>query len=165
MEINMSARRAALLALVAFGSLILGGCAALQPRESIQVVMVGIEPLQGEGLELRMLVRLRIQNPNDLPLEFNGVSVRMDVQGKRFATGVSNASGSVPRFGETIVAVPVSISVFRIVHQALDAMTNEYSGKLVYEMTGTLAGPAFNSVHFESKGELTLPAAISASGR
>ena len=111
----MSARRSALLALVAFGSLILGGCAALQPRESIQVVMVGIEPLQGEGLELRMLVRLRIQNPNDLPLEFNGVSVRMDVQGKRFATGVSNASGSVPRFGETIVAVPVSISVFRIV--------------------------------------------------
>jgi len=165
MEISMSASRSALLALVAFGSLILGGCAALQPREPLQVVMVGIEPLQGEGLELRMLVRLRIQNPNDLPLDFNGVSVRMDVQGKRFATGVSNVSGSVPRFGETIVGVPVSISVFRIVHQALDTITSERGGKLVYEMTGTLAGPAFNSVHFESKGELTLPAAISESGK
>jgi LEA14-like dessication related protein len=127
--------------------------------------MVGMEPLQGEGLELRMLVRLRIQNPNDLPLDFNGVSVRMDVQGKRFATGVSDASGSVPRFGETIVGVPVSISVFRIVHQALDAVTNEYGGKIVYVMNGTLAGPAFNSVHFESKGELALPATRSESGK
>ena len=45
--------------------------------------MVGVEPLQGEGLELRMLVKLRIQNPNDLPLDFNGVSVTMNVQGKR----------------------------------------------------------------------------------
>ena len=36
---------------------------------------------------------------NDLPLDFNGVSVTMNVQGKRFATGVSDAGGSVPRFG------------------------------------------------------------------
>ena len=161
----MSARRSALLALVAFGSLILGGCAALQPRESIQVVMVGIEPLQGEGLELRMLVRLRIQNPNDSPLDINGVAVQMDVQGKRFATGVSDAVVSIPRFGEAIVGVPVSISVFRIASQAIGVMTNEYHGKLTYEMSGKLAGPAFNSVHFESKGELTLPAAISESGK
>jgi len=41
----------------------------------------------------------------------------MDVQGKRFATGVSDAGGSVPRFGETIVG----------------AMTSEYRGKLAYE--------------------------------
>ena len=107
-----------------------------------------------------MLVKLRIQNPNDLPLDFNGVSVQMDVQGKRFATGVSDASGSVPPFGETIVDVPVSISVFRIASQAIDAMTGEYRGKIAYEMTGKLAGPAFNSVSFKSKGEFTLPAEI-----
>ena len=38
----------------------LGGCAGLQSREPIQVIMVAVEPLQGEGLELRMLVKLRI---------------------------------------------------------------------------------------------------------
>ena len=107
-----------------------------------------------------MLVKLRIQNPNDLPLDFNGVSVEMDVQGKRFATGVSDAGGSVPRFGETVVGVPVSISVFGIARQAVGVMTSEYRGKLAYEMTGKLAGPAFNSVHFESKGEFTLPAEL-----
>jgi LEA14-like dessication related protein len=137
-----------------------GGCAGLQRREPVQVIVAGIEPLQGEGLELRMLVKLRIQNPNDLPLEFNGVSVQMDVQGQRFATGVSDAVGSVPRFGETIVDVPVSISVFRIARQAIGVMTNDHREKLTYEMTGKLAGPAFNSVHFKSNGELSLPADI-----
>lgn len=156
----MSMSRRALLVLLAFGVLLLGGCASLQRREPIQVIIAGVEPLQGEGLELRMLVKLRIQNPNDVPLDFNGVSVQMDVQGKRFATGVSDAAGSVPRFGETIVEVPVSISVFGLARQAIGVMTNDYRGKLAYEMTGKLARPAFNSVYFASKGEFTLPAEL-----
>ena len=153
----MSMCRRALLVLLALGALLSAGCASLQGREPLQVIIAGIEPLQGEGLELRMLVKLRIQNPNDLPLDYNGVSVQMAVRGKRFATGVSDAAGSVPRFGETIVAVPVSISIFRIAHQAIDIMSDEYRGKLKYEMTGKLAGPTFHGAHFRSSGEFTLP--------
>lgn len=161
----MSMSRNVILVLFAFGLLPFGGCAGLQGREPIQVIMVGVEPLQGEGLELRMLVKLRIQNPNDVPLDFNGVSLQMDVQGKSFATGVSDLAGSVPRYGETIVGVPVSISVFRIARQAIGVMTNEHGGKLAYEMSGKLAGPAFNSMRFKSKGEFTLPADFSRSDR
>jgi LEA14-like dessication related protein len=157
--------RRALLVLLAFGALLPGGCASLQGREPIQVVVAGIEPLRGEGLELRMLVKLRIQNPNDLPLDFNGVSIQMDVQGKRFATGVSDAVGSVPRFGETIVDVPVSVSLFRLAHHAIGVLTDEYRGKLAYEMSGKLAGPAFNGVHFKSSGEFALPAEIFEGGK
>ncbi len=112
----MSISRSALLVLLTFGVLLFGGCASLQGREPIQVIIAGVEPLQGEGLELRMLVKLRIQNPNDLPLDYNGVSVQMDVQGKLFATGVSDAVGSVPRFGETIVERPGEY--FGIPHRA-----------------------------------------------
>jgi LEA14-like dessication related protein len=161
----MTIGRNALLVLLAFGVLLHGGCATLQGREAIQVFITGVEPLQGEALELRMLVKLRIQNPNDLPLDFNGVAVQMDVQGKRFATGVSDVGGSVPRFGETIVDVPVSISVFGIARQAYGIMNKEYRGKLAYEMTGKLAGPGFNSIRFTSKGEFTLPAEIIESGK
>jgi LEA14-like dessication related protein len=159
-EIIMTLGWRALLVLLAFGMLLHEGCATLQGREPIHVIIAGVEPLQGEELELRMQVKLRIQNPNDLPLDFNGVSVQMAVQGKRFATGVSDVGGKVPRFGETIVDVPVTISVFGIVRQTFDVMTNPYREKLAYEMTGKLAGPAFNSIHFTSKGEFTLPAEI-----
>lgn len=156
----MSASRSAMLLLLALGVFLFGSCASLQGREPIQVIIAGVEPLQGESMELRMLVKLRIQNPNDLPLDFSGVSVQMDVQGKRFATGVSAAGGTVPSFGETIVDIPVSISVFCIARQAMGVMTDEYHGKIAYELTGKLAGPAFNSLRFKSRGELTLPVEI-----
>ena len=161
----MSTGRVARLLLLAVGMLVCSGCANLQRREPIDAIMVGVEPLQGEGLELRMLVKIRIQNPNDLPVDFNGVSVAMTVQGKRFATGVSDTAGSVPRFGEAIVSVPVSISMFRIARQAVGLMTDEYRGKLTYEMRGKLAGPTFNSVHFKSSGEFTLPPEMTESGK
>lgn len=150
---------------LAFGMFLLCGCACLRHSEPLDVILAGVEPLQGEGLELRMLVKLRIQNPNDAPIDFNGVSVHLDVQGRRFATGVGSAAGSVPRFGETIVSVPVSISIFRIARHTVAVITNEYRGKLEYEMTGLLAGPAFNSARFHSKGEFTLPEELFSSGQ
>ena len=161
----MSMNRIALFALFVFGALLSGGCASLKHSEPIDVIMAGVDPLQGQGLELRMLVKLRIQNPNDLPLDFNGVSIRMDVQGKPFATGVSDAVGSVPRFGETIVSVPVSISMFHIARQAMNVINNEYRGKLEYEMNGKLTGPTYNYVRFNSKGEFTLPSEVFENGQ
>ena len=156
----MTIYRKALLLLLGCTMLLLGGCANLPGRDPVQVIVAGVEPLPGEGLELRMLVKLRIQNPNDAPLDFNGMSVQLDVQGKPFATGVSDAAGSVPRFGETVVNIPVSASVFRIVRQAIGTVTGDSGGKLSYVLSGKLAGPAFSSMPFQSSGVLTLPAQI-----
>jgi LEA14-like dessication related protein len=119
--------------------------------------MAGVEPLPGQGLELRMLVKLRIQNPNDRPMDFSGVFVRMDVQGKRFATGVSDAAASVPRFGETVIGVPVSISTVQIARQVLGLMTGEHPGKVAYELTGNLGGAPSSCTRFKSRGEFALP--------
>jgi len=65
-------------------------------------------------------------------------------------------SAAYPRFGETIISVPVSISVFRIARQAIGVMSNEFRGKLAYEMTGRLAGPAFQQRDFKTKGGIHL---------
>jgi hypothetical protein len=146
--------------LLACLALLVAGCAALQRPQPVEVILAGVEPLKSEGLELRMLVRLRVQNPNDAAIDYDGLSVRLDLQGKPFATGVSSASGSVPRFGEAILEVPVSISVFRIARQALGVAAKEFRGKLAYELSGQLAGPALGSVRFSSSGELTLPAEL-----
>ena len=153
------------LALLTGASLLLGACASLQRSEPVQVNLVGLEPLAGEGLEMRMLVKLRVQNPNDAPIEFNGVFVEMDVEGKRFASGVSDAAGVVPRYGETVVSVPVSISMYGIARQAMSMIGGEVRGKLAYEMGGKLAGPAFGSVRFQTRGELTLPRELNGAAR
>jgi LEA14-like dessication related protein len=144
--------------LIAAAVLVLGGCASLQRSDPIQVTVAGIEPLQGEGLELRMLVKLRIQNPNDAPLDYDGTYLKLDVLGKTFASGVSAGTGSVPRFGEAIVSVPVTVSVLRMVRQALGMLDGKPIEKVSYEMSGKLNGPGFSTARFKSQGEFDLRA-------
>jgi len=139
--------------------LALQGCAALQGHDPLQVTVVGIEPLEGEGLELRMLVKLRVQNPNDAPVDYNGVALEMKVRGKTFASGVSDAGGSVPRFGEAVISVPVAVSAFSMLGQAVDMFRHGASGPITYEMTGKLNSSSFNSTHFRTEGEFNLPVA------
>jgi LEA14-like dessication related protein len=133
------------------------GCATLQGRDPLQVTVAGVEPLQGQGMELRLLVKLRVQNPNDAAVDYNGVAVEMIVQGKTFATGVSDTRGSVPRFGDAIISVPVTASAFRMMGQALTMLRSGATNKITYEMKGKLNGSAFNNTHFKTQGEFELP--------
>lgn len=134
------------------------GCATLKGVDPLQVTVAGIEPLESQGMEMRMLVNLRVQNPNDAPVDYNGVALEMNVSGKTFATGVSDATGTVPRFGEAIIGVPVTASGFRLLGGALTMIQSSGGGSITYEMKGKFNTPGFNSTHFRTKGEFELPA-------
>ena len=150
-------RRAFRPILVFFTLLSLGGCAAMPGREPVQVTVAGIDSLPGEGLEMRMVVKLRVQNPNDAPLEYDGVYVKLEVQDRTFATGVSDERGSVPRFGESVISVPVTISTLRVAFHALGmVLDGNPTEKVNYKMSGKLDGPMFGSTSFKADGELSL---------
>jgi len=150
-------RRAFRPILVFFMLLSLGGCAAMPGREPVQVTVAGIDSLPGEGLEMRMVVKLRVQNPNDAPLEYDGVYVKLEVQDRTFATGVSDERGSVPRFGESVINVPVTISTLRVAFHALGmVLDGNPTEKVNYKMSGKLDGPMFGSTSFKADGELSL---------
>ncbi|HEX2492398.1 MAG TPA: LEA type 2 family protein [Steroidobacter sp.] len=131
------------------------GCANIPRHDPVQVYVVGIEPLQGQGLELRMLVKLRVQNPNDAPIDYNGVYLTLEVEGQNLATGVSDTMGSVPRFGESVIAVPVSVSALRVFQGAMEVLRSGQTGKVAYQLKGKLSGPLFNTLRFSSKGEFS----------
>jgi LEA14-like dessication related protein len=137
--------------------LTLQGCALFQGRDPLHVTVIGIEPLDSQGLEVRMLVKLRVQNPNDAPIEYNGVALEINVHGKSFASGVSDVGGTVPRFGETVVSVPVTASGFSILGQAFDMFRGGGGGPITYEMKGKLNSSGFNSTFFRTQGEVNLP--------
>ena len=150
-------RRAFLPILLIVTVLDLGACAVLPGREPVQVTVAGIDSLPGEGLEMRMMVKLRVQNPNDAPLEYDGVYVKLDVLDKTFATGVSDERGSVPRFGESVINVPVTISTLRVAFHALGlVLDGKPTEKLSYKLNGKIAGPMFGSARFQADGELSL---------
>lgn len=153
MKLRLVRNAAAALATV----LALAACTGLPQRDPLQVTVSGVEGLPGEGLEFRMLLKLRVQNPNDTPVVFDGVYVNLEVQGRTFATGVSDASGTVPRFGETVIVVPVTVSAMRMARQVMGMLDGEPVDSIRYDMTGKLDGAGFSDVRFRSQGEFTLP--------
>jgi LEA14-like dessication related protein len=147
----MITRRA--LACSPFLLLLLGGCAAFPFQEPLRVHVADLQSLDGEGLELRFLCLLRVQNPNDTPLEFNGISLDLEVRSSPFASGVSETSGTVPRFGEVLVSVPVSASAMNLARLALGLFFGDDRPRVDYRLRGRIG-----TARFESRGELTLPA-------
>lgn len=137
-------------------ALSLGACASLS-RDPLRVDLVGLEPLPGQGLEVRFAVKLRVQNPNDSAVDFNGLALALDVNGRPLASGVSDQSGSVPRFGEALIRVPVSISALSVMRQAWGAAGYQPGQEVPYELRGKLAGGLFGNRRFSDSGNLSWP--------
>jgi LEA14-like dessication related protein len=154
-------QRLFLPALIMVAALMLAACAAMPGREPVQVTVADIDSIPGEDLEMRMMVRLRVQNPNDTPIEYNGVYVKLEVLDKTFATGVSDEHGTIPRFGESIVSVPVTVSMLRMAVYALRMLDGKPIERVNYKLDGKLSGPVFGSANFQAKGEFALPSATS----
>ena len=153
----MAIREPYLLLLLIVATLLLNACATLPDHEPIQVFVAGMEPLPGEGLEVRMLVKLRVQNPNEAPIDYDGISLKLDVQGQTYASGVSDGRGTIPRFGEAVIDVPVTISTLRVAFQAFGHMRDgKAPEKLAYKLKGRLGRSSFASMSFATEGELDL---------
>ena len=140
----------------------LAGCAAMPGHDPVQVQVVDVESMEGEGMELRFLCKLRVQNPNNSTIDYNGIFIDLQVQGSSFATGVSNETGTIPGFGEAVVSVPVTVGAMRMLRQAVGMYMSEDRSHIAYVLKGKIGGSTFSAVRFESKGELNLPAAFGA---
>ena len=143
--------------------LILAGCAALNQGDALRISIAGMQPLDGEGMEARFAVQLRIQNHSNKPVDYDGIALDLDLRGMSFASGVSNQSGTIPGFGETVITVPVTVPATAILRQVFQIATSDRPGvetKVDYRLRGLLGGPGLALGHrFDSTGEVTLPAA------
>ncbi|WP_028632554.1 LEA type 2 family protein [Pseudomonas parafulva] len=135
----------------------LGACALLQPREPVNVSVIGIDPLPGQDLELRMAVKMRVQNPNETPIDYNGVALNLEVNGQPLAAGVSDQHGQIGRYGEAVIEVPVSITAFSFLRQAYGLGKLDALQGLPYKLRGKLAGGPLGTVRFTDEGKLDLP--------
>ena len=141
----------------------LSGCANLPIGDDAPNVRVaGLEPLPTEGLEVRFALKLRVQNPNESTLAYDGISVSLDLDGRGLASGVSNVAGEIPRFSEEVLTVPVTISAFSLVRQLLsraaDASDDTTGEAISYTLKGKLGAVAGQSgaTRFRDGGELNL---------
>ncbi len=147
----------ALLWLVMVG--VAAGCSQLPIRDPLRISLVGIEPLPGQGLELRMAMKLRVQNPNDTPVDFDGVALEVDLRGLSFASGVSDQVGSVPRYSEMVISVPVSVSAISVLRQGL-SFANGGRSSITYAIRGKVGGSMLGASTFKANGQLDLPTSL-----
>jgi len=133
-------------------------CMTLSPNsDPLNVSVAGVEPLDGEGFELRLAVKVRIQNPNDAPVEYNGVALTLELNGKKFGTGVSDETGTVPRYGETVVTLPVTVGPFNMARQVLGFLNSGDIKSVSYAVHGKLEGGPFGTRRFSDMGTFEMP--------
>jgi hypothetical protein len=135
----------------------LNACALFQNRDPLNISVIGIEPLPGQDLELRMAVKIRVQNPNETPVDFNGIALNLEVNDQPLAAGVSDQRGHIGRYDEAVIMVPVSITAFAFLRQAYGLGRVESLQGLPYVLRGKLAGGPLGTVRFSDKGKLDLP--------
>ncbi|BAN50748.1 LEA type 2 family protein [Metapseudomonas resinovorans] len=140
-----------------FALALLGGCAVFTSRDPVRVDLASLEPLPGEGLEVRFKVRLRVQNPNAGPIHFNGVSLELDLNDLPLASGVSDQSGTLAGFSERLIEVPVTLSAFSVLRQTWNLADGYPVQSVPYAMRGKLGGGLWGSRHFSDAGLLSIP--------
>lgn len=139
---------------------LLSGCANLTSHYAPHVTLAGIDSLPGEGLELRFMLKLRVQNPDDADLHYDGVWTEVELRGQPLASGGAPVKGVVPRFGEAVVMLPVTASGLSIARQVMSLLRSSReangAGPVAYVIRGRLGGTGLGDRSFESRGEIDL---------
>jgi LEA14-like dessication related protein len=140
---------------------ILSGCSLMGLHEPLRVSVAGMEPLEGKGMEARFAVAIRIQNHGSTPIDYDGIALDLGLRGMSFASGVSDQRGTIPRFGESVITVPVTIPATAIIRHIHGFATSDRT-KVNYRLQGKLGAPGLSlGKYFDSSGEIALPAALS----
>lgn len=106
---------------------------------------------------MRLAVTLRIRNPNDGGVEFSGAALDLSLNGRRLASGVSNAAGLVARYGETTVMIPVTISAFNVARQLMGFINDPDPSSVTFGIDGKLDTGLFGARRFSDEIEFSFP--------
>jgi LEA14-like dessication related protein len=126
------ARCAAAFLLAAFAT----GCESFPGWSRVlvpEVSVMNVVPLQLEGFESSTRVDLRISNPNEFPLEINGLRFALEINDRRFARGQTDEVVEVPRLGDARVSLVVRSGLGDMIRQITgmkDSLSYRISGDL-----------------------------------
>ncbi|WOJ97327.1 LEA type 2 family protein [Congregibacter brevis] len=117
------------------------GCAGMGALDfdEPEVELLGLEPLPSQGLEARFLVKLRIVNPNSIPLAIDGIAYDVSIRGSKVLSGVSNDGISVGAYSESTAELEVAAGMFGSLALVRDLMSNPVDGGLPYKLNAKLS--------------------------
>lgn len=145
--------------------LLLNGCMAMHGlKEDPKISIADIRIQDVKALEGVFLIKLRVINPNDVPLDLHGINCDLELGERHFASGIADSNQVVPAYGTTTVPVEVYASVLDMIASATDLFHNagampSKSKPMPYTLKGTVGVGVRGfqkQIPFQSSGELSL---------
>ena len=120
----------------------LASCASLGPKlVAPELSLLGIQIMSADMFSQQFMVRVKVENPNDLEVTVSGLEYEIFLMGDSFAEGVSESSFVLPAKGEAefdmIVKTNFVSSLGRLVSRTgggkLENVPYQITGKLMLE--------------------------------
>jgi LEA14-like dessication related protein len=137
-----------------------GACTSLPfQADKVNVSLSDVRIAQVGVIEQQYTLKLRLQNPNAKELKIQGLSYEVELNGRNFARGVNQYSGSVPPFGEVMIDVSAVSSISTLIDQ-IAHMKQERPKAFRYRLSGklNLQGTIPTGLPFDYAGEIAFSA-------
>ncbi len=137
-------------------ALLASGCASVANLEAPKLSVISMKVQSADLFEQRMLVRMRVQNPNDRELPVKGIRYRIEVNDAQFAQGESNTPFIVPALGEAEFDVQVTANLASALSKFLSRKKNDDT--LEYRLIGdvSLSSGFLRRIPFDERGSVKL---------
>jgi len=116
----------------------LSGCATMNPAyEKPSVELVSFKALPTNGFEQNFEIGLKLTNPNNFDLPFNGISYQLSVAGETLAHGVASNIPTAEAYGESRFVVSVSTGLIMGI-RVISALMNSKGKDISYQLKAKL---------------------------
>jgi LEA14-like dessication related protein len=90
--------------------ILVAGCVTTGPVEPPEITLVDLDVVEVTVFETTMAAKVRIANPNPEPLEVQGASFKIILDGRKIGTGMTPDAVTLPRLGSEVVEVAVHVN-------------------------------------------------------
>ena len=135
---------------------LLMACAVVPKLEEPTLDIVDARLLSADVLKQELLVRMRVENPNDRELAVRGITYEVQLDGEAFAHGESERNFVVPANGQSEFDVSVTANAAAALLRLLG--TGKRADGIEYRITGkvSLSSGLFRSLPFSHTGKVNL---------
>lgn len=132
-------------------------CQSFSGLEAPEVTLSSLRLESAGVFEQRWQAVLRARNPNDQAVTIKALDYEILINGERLARGNNNQATTLPALDDVLITTSVSTSLLGTLQQ-LQRLQQNAGEPLHYQLKGSarVAGLAF-PIHFDRKGEFTLP--------
>lgn len=117
----------------------LASCASLGPKlVAPQVSMVGIQIMSADMFAQQFMVRVKVENPNDMEIAVSGLEYEIFLMGDSFAEGASDSSFVLPAKGEAEFDMIVKTNFVSSLGRLVSRTNGGKLENVPYQVTGKL---------------------------